>query len=544
MNYPGIIVGYHRRLGYLVFVGQQFVLLAAPTRSGKGVGVVIPNLLTYTDSVVVLDLKLENFKYTSKFRATHGQDVFLFAPFSREGRTHRWNPFDSVLAEPPHLRIGELLAIGEVFYPSRVEAKTRFFNDSARNLLLALGLYLIETPGIPLTMGEIFRQGSGKGKPIKQHIQEILNGRKNPSKSGLPPLSSQCVDAFYRFLSIPDNTLGNVQATFNAPLLIFTNPVVDAATSASDFDLAQVRKKRMSIYFGITPDRLVDGGVLINLFFAQLINLNMRELPENNKELKYQCAMFMDEAAAIGRIDIIDQSNAYIAGYNMRLVTIIQSVSQLQKDTMYGVHGTRTLVTNHGLQVMYPPREQADAKEYSEMLGYFTAVQRSRGRSTGRGVTNSNNVSDGKRALMMPQELRKMKQREQIIIAENCDPIRCEKAYFYKDRTFIGYLKALSPSLAALGKKMPTEKQLKYAAIEAGELSVEIPLVDIEAAWNQTAYAGRVRSELVEVTEDDLRFLKAEDLANEQDIFEALCAQMPFLREIVTMTKTETGVTA
>jgi hypothetical protein len=91
---------------------------------------------------------------------------------------------------------------------------------------------------------------------------------------------------------------------------------------------------------------------------------------------------------------------------------------------------------------------------------------------------------------------------------------------------------------------MPTEKQLKYAAIEAGELSVEIPLVDIEAAWNQTAYAGRVRSELVEVTEDDLRFLKAEDLANEQDIFEALCAQMPFLREIVTMTKTETGVTA
>lgn len=67
-QYPGLIVGYHPKLGYLVYRGQQFVMLAAPTRSGKGVAVVIPNLLTYPDSMVVLDLKLENLKYTSKFR--------------------------------------------------------------------------------------------------------------------------------------------------------------------------------------------------------------------------------------------------------------------------------------------------------------------------------------------------------------------------------------------------------------------------------------------------------------------------------------------
>ncbi|MEX3845537.1 type IV secretory system conjugative DNA transfer family protein [Paraburkholderia sp. BR10882] len=535
-RFPGIIVGYHKRLGYLVYYGQQFVLLAAPTRSGKGVGIVIPNLLTYPDSVVVLDLKLENFKYTSKVRAAHGQKVFLFAPFSEQGITHRWNVFDAVMSFPPHLRIGEVMSIGEVFWPSRVEAKTKFFHDSARNLFLALSLYLMETPGLPLTLGEIFRQGSGAGRPIKQYVQEVLRTRATNSAAG-PALSPDCVDAFNRFLSIPDNTLGNVTATFNAPLLVFANPVVDAATSASDFDLASVRSQRMSIYFGVTPNRLDDAAQLINLFYSQLIKLNMRELPKDNPALKYQCAMFLDEAAAVGKIGIIDQSNAYIAGYNMRLVTIIQSVAQLQRDDMYGKDGARTLVTNHGMQILYPPREQADAREYSEMLGYFTAVQRSRGRSTGKGVTKNNGQTEQKRALMMPQELREMSQKEEIIIAENCKPIRCEKAFFYKDRAFIDLLKAHSPTLAALGDRVPDQDQLELAALELRELSAPVPRIDIEAMWAQRLQARMALPELREVTPDEIALLKAEDIANADEIFEAMCEMWPFLREIKTLTE-------
>ncbi|MEX4004141.1 type IV secretory system conjugative DNA transfer family protein [Paraburkholderia sp. EG285A] len=535
-RFPGIIVGYHKRLGYLVYYGQQFVLLAAPTRSGKGVGIVIPNLLTYPDSVVVLDLKLENFKYTSKVRAAHGQKVFLFAPFSEEGVTHRWNVFDAVMSFPAHLRIGEVMSIGEVFWPSRVEARTKFFHDSARNLFLALSLYLMETPGLPLTLGELFRQGSGAGRPIKQFVQEVLRNRATNSAAG-SALSPDCVDAFNRFLSIPDNTLGNVTATFNAPLLVFANPVVDAATSASDFDLASVRSQRMSIYFGVTPNRLDDAAQLINLFYSQLIKLNMRELPKDNPALKYQCAMFLDEAAAVGKIGIIDQSNAYIAGYNMRLVTIIQSVAQLQRDDMYGKDGARTLVTNHGMQILYPPREQADAREYSEMLGYFTAVQRSRGRSTGKGVTKNNGQTEQKRALMMPQELREMSQKEEIIIAENCKPIRCEKAFFYKDRAFIDLLKAHSPTLAALGDRMPDQDQLELAALELRELSAPVPRIDIEAMWAQRLQARMVQPELRDVTPNEIALLKAEDIANADEIFEAMCEMWPFLREIKTLTE-------
>ena len=87
----GIIIGKHNGK-YLVLGGETFVLLAAPTRSGKGVSVVIPNLLNWSDSVICLDLKYENFLYTSGFRQRSGQAVFLFAPFSETGETHRWNP--------------------------------------------------------------------------------------------------------------------------------------------------------------------------------------------------------------------------------------------------------------------------------------------------------------------------------------------------------------------------------------------------------------------------------------------------------------------
>src|SRR5882672_3011946 len=88
----GIILGSYRGK-YLTLPGQQGVLLAAPPRSGKGVGVVIPNLLNWPGSVVCVDIKRENWTVTAGFRATHGQDVFLFDPFNEEGRTARWNPF-------------------------------------------------------------------------------------------------------------------------------------------------------------------------------------------------------------------------------------------------------------------------------------------------------------------------------------------------------------------------------------------------------------------------------------------------------------------
>jgi type IV secretion system protein VirD4 len=485
----GIIVGKYQGR-YLVFNGQQFVLLAAPTRSGKGVAVVIPNLLNFDDSVVVLDLKLENFKYTSGFRALHGQEVFLWAPFSEDFKTHRWNTLDTI-SRDRNFRVGDVLSLGQALYPSEVDSKDKFWNDSARNLFLGLVLYLMDTPDLPCTLGEVLRQASGKGMPIKEYIHTILVDRSN----GANALSDECLDALGRFIAAPDNTLGNIISTFTAPLNIFANPIVDAATSASDFDLNDVRKKRMSIYIGIQPNRLKDASLLINLFFSQLINLNTKELPANNPDLRYQCLLVMDEFTAMGKVPIIATSNAFIAGYNIRLLTIIQSIGQLE--SVYK-QDTRVLITNHALQILYPPREQKDANEYSEMLGYFT--QKSIGTSVNRPQTilgnrgtTGENTSDQKRALMMPQELRKMDQAKEIVVVDDVNPILCHKARFFNDHVFIDRLKEVSPTLAALDKqgpvssllgirrkRLPKRALLEHVAFVLNELSSEVPILDID----------------------------------------------------------------
>lgn len=527
---PGLIVGWHPKLGYLVYRGQQFVALIAPTRSGKGVGFVIPNLLTYPDSMIVLDVKLENYKYTSLFRQKHGQDVFLFAPFAEDGRTHRWNVFDSVRKRQAHLWFGDLVTVAESFYPSDVDPKTKFFNDSSRNLFVGLALYLLQTPGMPCTMGEIFRQGSGYGKQIKAHVKDLM---EKAAGEGGARLSIECRDALNRFLQIPDITLGNVLATFNAPLLIFADPIVDAATSTSDFDLEHLRRKRMTIYFGVQPDRLQggDAGLLINLFYSQALILNMRELPENNPDLKYQCVLLNDEVTAVGRIGVIAKSNSYIAGYDMRLATIAQSQSQLEDEKLYGKHVTKTLMTNHALQMMYPPRDKADSEEYSAMLGTYTFKALGRSRSRGKSSSSSTSQSDQKRPLMLPQELREMKKSEMIISLENTKPIRCQKAYFYADRLFVDRLRALSPYLTGLGtRKLPNEDQLKHAAFVLCELETkDVPIVDLAALYeaSQLGRQAPIAASRRPVTRDELKAMKVTDLANYEQLKESLFKLLP-----------------
>ena len=412
---------------YLTYGGYQFVILAAPTRSGKGVGIVVPNCLNYSDSLVVLDIKGENFVITSGFRAKHGQKVYLFAPFDEAGVTHRYNPLEYI-SDDPAQRLGDIDAIGTALY-SGGNQNDKFWSENAKDLFRGLCLFVLERKDLPKTFGEILRQASGKGKPLKEYIFEELKKAQDTGH----PFSNACIDCLNRVLSNSENTLAGIVATFGTPLLIFQNPRVDLATSANDFDLREVRRERMSIYFKMPPNKLKEGSVLVNLFFDQLLNLNTRVLPSQDKTLKHQCLGLLDEMTSIGKVAMIAQAVSYMAGYNMRLLTIIQNKSQLED--VYGKAGALTLLSNHALMVMYAPSPtvQSDAQEYSEMLGYETVKSRSR---TSSMQSSSTSTSDQRRALMLPQEIRELGQTREIVSLENCKPILCDKIRYYEDPDF------------------------------------------------------------------------------------------------------------
>ena len=245
----------------------------------------------------------------------------------------------------------------------------------------------------------------------------------------------------------------------------------------------------MSLYIVVTPDRLPEARVLLNLLVSRIVTTNTREQLHARPELRYSCLLLLDEIAALGYVPIIDKAAAYIRGYGLRLLSICQSEGQLRADPPrgYGREGARSLTTNHAARIIYTPTVQEDAEEYSSALGFETV--RARTTSIG-GRRRQHSESEQRRALMLEQELRMMPPDEQIILAGGVRPIKCVRIRYYLDETFIGRLREVSPSLRAIGKRLPTREEIE-TAVEVGELAVHVPRIDLD--HHQAVTERRVR---------------------------------------------------
>jgi type IV secretion system protein VirD4 len=298
----GIVVG-KRGSEYLVCGKEGFphVMLAAPTGSGKGVGVVIPNLFNWNHSIIVLDIKKENWALTAGFRKEHGHAVFLFDPASPHRITHRWNPL-AYVSEDLALRVDEIQSIGNILFPD-IQGTDPIWTASCRSLFLGIVLYLFETQGKLRTLGQVGREVmSGKDKRFQKILDDAVVADK--------PYSDACSNTLTDYLNTSDNTRTSIRKTFTSRFELFVNPVIDAATSANDFDLTALRKRPTSIYLGITPNNLGRLAPLLNLFFQQVVDLNTRELPEHNAALTHQCLLLLDEFRSLGKMPLIVEAVA------------------------------------------------------------------------------------------------------------------------------------------------------------------------------------------------------------------------------------------
>ena len=444
LNDNGIILG-RRGRRYLMLGGQQGVALAAPPRAGKGTGIVVPNALNWPGSLVCVDIKRENWTITAGFRAQCGQACFLFDPFSETGDTARWNPFTYVSLDPVR-RVNDLQRIGEMLFPDPPNVDP-FWTASARSLFLGIALYLFETPSLVKTVGEVLRQGmASDDEGFGQHWKRIIEGRN----SGKFPLSPSCVRALYDVIDLAPVTASSIRKTFTSRLDLWLNPILDRATSESDFDLRKLRSRPTSIYVGVNPDDLHRLRPVLNLFFQQAIGLQTRELPERNPELKFQVMMLLDEFTALGRIPIIAEAISYLPGYNVRVVLVIQTPAQLRE--VYGIHNAETMLKSLAARIVFAPKDFMDGREISDELGFTTVKVKSVSKPLmevfeGRNRrSRSVSVSEQRRALLLPQEVKELGTEEAIIFCEGLRPIRCRKIRYYSDARFRARLFAPPPS--------------------------------------------------------------------------------------------------
>jgi type IV secretion system protein VirD4 len=463
----GIILGaWGRRC--LMLAGQQGVCLAAPPRAGKGTGVVIPNLLNWPDSVICVDIKRENWMTTAGFRRSAGQACYLFDPFSEDRRSARWNPFHYV-SENPERRVNDLQRIAEMLYPDPPNVDP-FWTASARSLFLGIALYLFEKPSLPKTIGEVLRQGmASDDEGFGEHWKRIIEGRN----SGKSPLSAQCVRALYDVIDLAPVTASSIRKTFTSRLDLWLNPILDWATSGNDFDLRELRARPTSIYVGVNPDDLHRLRPVVNLLFQQAIGLQTRELPEHNPRLKYQVMMLLDEFASLGRIPIIAEAISYLPGYNVRVVMVVQTPSQLRE--VYGSHSAETMLKSLAARIVFAAKDHADAREISDELGFTTVRVKSLsvpllqfGSGTGR-RSRSQTVSEQRRALLLPQEVKALGSEEAIIFYEGLRPIRCSKIRYYQDRRFIARLRPPPERAAPEGSATAPASRAEPNAIEGTE---------------------------------------------------------------------------
>lgn len=430
----GIILG---RLGRrcLMLRGQQGVALAAPPRAGKGTGIVVPNLLNWPDSLICVDIKKENWTLTAGFRQRAGQACYLFDPFAEDGKTARWNPFFYV-SHDPHKRVNDLQRIAEMLYPDPPNVDP-FWTASARSLFLGIALYLFETPSLLKTIGEVLRQGmASDDEGFGHHWKRVIEGRN----SGRHPLSPQCVQALYDVIDLAPVTASSIRKTFTSRLDLWLNPILDAATSANDFDLRQLRSQALSIYVGVNPDDLHRLRPVLALFFQQAIGLQTRVLPEHDRRLSRQVMMLLDEFTALGRIPIIAESISYLPGYNVRVVLVIQTPAQLRE--VYGPNSAETMLKSLAARIVFAPKDFADAREISDELGFTTVKVKSLSKplidfadTKGR-RQRSVSISEQRRALLLPQEVKALGHEQAIIFYEGLRPIRCRKIRYFSDRRF------------------------------------------------------------------------------------------------------------
>jgi len=469
----GILLGRFNN-EFLMAEGSEHVLCFAPTRSGKGVGIVIPNLLNWPGSAIVHDIKGENFEKTSGFRTQHGQKVYFWNPGDPEGRTHCYNPLEFI-SKKPGQRIDDIQRIAHLIMPEQ-----EFWTQEARTLFIGLALHLI-TESSALSFGRLLRTVRGQGNFVET-LQLLLQAKRQT-------MNQVAYMALNSFVQKADKEQSAVLSTLNAALELWANPLIDAATARSDFDLRRLRKEPTTIYVGVTPGNLQRLRPLMQIFYQQAIDIMTEKQPDPEQE-PHPVLFLMDEFPSLGRMRQFEQGIAYLAGYGVRLLLIVQDIPQLEAHYLHS--GMNVFMGNSRIRVTFAANNYETAELISKLVGNCGLDVDTRAESRQMGLSldpgyKSRSVSAIPRPLLLPQEIMQLAPEEEIVMVEAAPPVRARKIRYFKESVFKNRLYPATP--------VP----------KVNPLSAEVPLlVDVEKPTQEEEEEALAAEEEVDVQEEKI----------------------------------------
>ncbi|PZM15720.1 type IV secretory system conjugative DNA transfer family protein [Rhizobium tubonense] len=384
-------------------------LVIGPTRSGKGVGYVIPNALMFPGSMIVTDLKGEIFQQTAGYRKANGHQVFLFSPGAQ--KTHRWNPLDFVRQDRGNRTI-DIQNMANILIPETSGSDNAVWQGAAQQVIAGVISYVLESSHYKnrRNFGEV-NSIFNSGVDLQVLMKTI--------KENETDLSRFTTDSFNAYISLSERAARSALLDIQRAMQPFRNERVIAATHVTDIDLASMRRRPVTIYLAPNISDVTILRPLLTLFVQQSMDLLTRDF----NPAALPAYFLLDEFRQLKKMDEIMNKLPYVAGYNIKMAFIIQDLKNL--DEIYGETSRHSLLGNCGLQLILGANDQATAEYASRALGKKTIRYKSESRTLElMGLPRRTKVEQiRERDLMMPQEVRQMPEDRIILLVEGQRPI-------------------------------------------------------------------------------------------------------------------------
>ncbi|MEM9573257.1 MAG: conjugal transfer protein TraG [Pseudomonadota bacterium] len=416
---------------YLRHCGPEHVMAFAPTRSGKGVGLVVPTLLTWIGSAVIHDIKGENWTLTSGWRSTFSH-IVRFDPTS--GISHRYNPLMEVRQGPFEVR--DVQNIADILVdPEGSLERRNHWEKTGHALLVGVILHVLYAEENK-TLAGCAAFLSDPSRSFETTLARMMKTH-HLTADGPPRAHPVVAQAARELLNKSENERSGVLSTAMSFLGLYRDPVVAAATMASDWRIADLidGANPVSLYLIVPPSDISRTKPLVRLILNQIGRRLTETLPDQ-KGTRRDVLMMLDEFPALGRLDFFESALAFMAGYGIRAYLIAQSLNQIEKT--YGPNNA--ILDNCHVRIAFASNDERTAKRISDALGTTTEQRAQRNYAGHRLAPWLSHVmvsaQETQRALVTPDEVMQLPPDDAIVMVSGAPPIKAKKLKYYQDRNF------------------------------------------------------------------------------------------------------------